>query len=116
MNPYLEHPALWPEFHNRLTIAIADAFNPLLLPKYWASINYRVYELDGNETLLATRPKVPVEPLHPLTTSAPIGILPPHPSHLRAGASTADNPRKLSAGAGSGHTNLGRRNRSPLPQ
>ena len=34
MNPYLEHPQLWPEVHHRLITAIAIAIQPALLPKY----------------------------------------------------------------------------------
>ncbi len=33
MNPYLEHPELWPEVHSRLIIAITDAIFPHLRPK-----------------------------------------------------------------------------------
>ncbi|MEL7313805.1 MAG: DUF4058 family protein, partial [Cyanobacteria bacterium J06559_3] len=34
MDPYLEHPALWSEFHDRLILAIAIAIAPQLRPKY----------------------------------------------------------------------------------
>jgi hypothetical protein len=61
MNPYLEHPALWPEVHNRLIVAMADALNPQILPKYRAAIDQRVYRLDGNEALLVGIPDVAVE-------------------------------------------------------
>jgi hypothetical protein len=33
MNPYLEHPELWPEIYSRLIISIADAIFPHLPPK-----------------------------------------------------------------------------------
>jgi hypothetical protein len=33
MNPYLEHPELWPEIYSRLIISIADAIFPHLRPK-----------------------------------------------------------------------------------
>jgi hypothetical protein len=61
MNPYLENPALWPEVHNRLIIAIADALNPQLIPNYRAAIDRRVYELDGDDALLVDIPDVTVE-------------------------------------------------------
>ncbi len=35
MNPYLEQPIFWSEFHSRLIVAIADALAPSLLPKYY---------------------------------------------------------------------------------
>jgi hypothetical protein len=38
MNPYLEQPALWPEVHKRLIVALADELNPLLNPTYRVAI------------------------------------------------------------------------------
>lgn len=61
MNPYLEHPALWPEVHSRLIVALADALNPQILPKYRAAIDQRVYSVDGSEALLVGIPDVTVE-------------------------------------------------------
>ena len=52
MDPYLENPALWPEVHSRLMVAIADILNPQILPKYRASIEQRVYDLDADDSLL----------------------------------------------------------------
>lgn len=43
MNPYLEHPALWHQVHNRLIVAIADAITPQVAPKYRVSIEERIY-------------------------------------------------------------------------
>lgn len=43
MNPYLEHPALWHQVHNRLIVAIADAVTPQVAPKYRVSIEERIY-------------------------------------------------------------------------
>lgn len=43
MNPYLEHPALWHQVHNRLIVAIADAITPQIAPKYRVSIEERIY-------------------------------------------------------------------------
>ncbi|WP_035987570.1 DUF4058 family protein [Leptolyngbya sp. KIOST-1] len=44
MDPYLEQPGLWPEFHNRLLVAIADALGPQLRLKYRVAIEKRVYQ------------------------------------------------------------------------
>lgn len=65
MNPYLENSALWPEVHNRLIVAIADALNPQIIPKYRAAIDRRVYELDGDDALLVGIPDVTVEQRSP---------------------------------------------------
>ena len=43
MNPYLEQPGLWPQVHNRLIVALADAITPQVAPKYRVSIEERVY-------------------------------------------------------------------------
>ena len=53
MDPYLEHPALWPGVHNGLIAAVAAQLQPLLTPRYVAAIDQRVY-LEG-----ASRQRVP---------------------------------------------------------
>lgn len=60
MNPYLEHPELWPEVHSRLIVAIADALAPKLRPKYRVAIEKRVYQTTGEESLLVGIPDVVV--------------------------------------------------------
>ncbi|NJL47817.1 MAG: DUF4058 family protein [Leptolyngbyaceae cyanobacterium SM2_5_2] len=52
MNPYLEHPELWPEVHHLLMGLLAETLNPQLLPTYRAAIEKRVYELSGEEAVL----------------------------------------------------------------
>jgi hypothetical protein len=59
MDPYLEHPQLWPEFHNRLLVAIADVLGPQLRPKYRVAIEKRVYQ-DAAEDLQIGRPDAAV--------------------------------------------------------
>lgn len=61
MDPYLEHPELWREVHNRLIVAIADALAPLLRPKYRVAIDKRTYLSDGeDESLSVAIPDVAV--------------------------------------------------------
>jgi hypothetical protein len=60
MNPYLENPAIWQEFHNRLIVAIADDLAPKLRPKYRAAVERRVYEDAGNDLTLIGRPDTTV--------------------------------------------------------
>jgi len=43
MNPYLEQPQLWSEVHSWLIVELARSLNPLLIPKYRAAIEKRVY-------------------------------------------------------------------------
>jgi hypothetical protein len=64
MNPYLELPALWHEFHNRLIVAISDALTPYLQPRYYVAVETRTYLDDNNLELLVGIPDAIV-----LTTS-----------------------------------------------
>src|SRR5262245_13800985 len=43
MDPYLEHPALWPSVHARLIVALADQLGPKIRPRYVASVEDRVF-------------------------------------------------------------------------
>ncbi|NEO33943.1 MAG: DUF4058 family protein [Symploca sp. SIO3C6] len=43
MNPYLENPSLWSEVHSWLIVQLARSLNPLLVPKYRAAVEKRVY-------------------------------------------------------------------------
>ncbi len=55
MNPYLEHPSLWAGIHHRLITAIANDLGPKLRPKYIVAIEERVYEVNGDMTLLVRK-------------------------------------------------------------
>lgn len=56
MNPYLELPALWHEFHNRLIVALSDALTPYLQPRYYVAVETRTYLDDDNPELLVGIP------------------------------------------------------------
>lgn len=43
MDPYLEHPSLWPNVHQRLITYASDALQAQLAPRYYVSIGERVY-------------------------------------------------------------------------
>jgi len=44
MNPYLEHPELWPGIHHWLIVEIARSLSPQLRPKYRVAVEVRMYE------------------------------------------------------------------------
>lgn len=69
MNPYLEHPELWPGVHHWLIIAIAELLVPQLRPKYRVSVEVRIYDTSGEKSLLVGIPDVTVQ--LPLTTTKP---------------------------------------------
>lgn len=60
MDPYLEHPDLWPGLHNRLIVRIADLLSPQLRPKYFVSLEVRMYEEKDAKSLLVGLPDVSV--------------------------------------------------------
>lgn len=65
MNPYLEHPDLWPDVHNRLITLMANALTAQVRPRYYVAIEERVY-LAGPKSTLAGRADVTVvEPIWP---------------------------------------------------
>lgn len=43
VNPYLEQPALWPDFHSGMLNAIKERLVPLIRPRYYALLERHVY-------------------------------------------------------------------------
>lgn len=62
MDPYLEARSLWPDFHNRLITAIADAVSPLIAPKYYVGLERRTYLLQLDDLIFVGRPDISVTP------------------------------------------------------
>lgn len=58
MDPYLEHPALWPDVHNRLIAALADALSPAVAPRYYVALERRTYLLTPDDLVFIGRPDV----------------------------------------------------------
>ena len=48
MDPYLENPQMWPGVHNALIVYLRDQLQPLLRPRYVASIEERVF-IEGSD-------------------------------------------------------------------
>lgn len=51
MDPYLEHPALWPGVHQRLITYLGDTLNAMLPPRYVADIGERLYVVEPAHTI-----------------------------------------------------------------
>jgi hypothetical protein len=79
MNPYLEHPDFWFDFHNRAIVALANTLTPKLLPKYRVTTDKRIYEVRGLNALLIGRPDVLVQRSRTPTVSASanVAVTPP---------------------------------------
>lgn len=60
MDPYLERPALWPNVHSSLIVAIRDDLAPRLRPRYYVSVEERVVTLGVEDLPFAARPDVAV--------------------------------------------------------
>lgn len=55
MNLYLENTELWGEVHHLLMTIMAEVLNSQLLPKYPATIEKRVYEIEPEKELNRNR-------------------------------------------------------------
>lgn len=60
MNPFIEQPELWSEFHSRMIVAIADALDDLLSRDYRVAVEKRVYLSQDDEQVLIGIPDVAV--------------------------------------------------------
>ncbi|MEZ4556474.1 MAG: DUF4058 family protein [Caldilineaceae bacterium] len=60
MDPYLEHPSLWPDVHNRLIAAMADALSPMVAPKYYIGLERRAHLLTPDDIVFIGRPDLAV--------------------------------------------------------
>jgi len=69
MNPYLEHPELFPGFHHWLIIEIARLLSPQLRPKYRVAVEVRMYETTDENSLLVGIPDVTVKSRQTATDS-----------------------------------------------
>ncbi len=96
MDPYLEHPQAWPNFHHRLITAIAIDLAPQLRPRYRVVVEEALYQTQGQESLLVGIPDVAVQravnpgqslasPVAALTAAQPLEIELPMPEVIRQG-------------------------------
>jgi hypothetical protein len=60
MDPWLEHPDLWPDVHNSLITAIRDELMPKVLPRYVVRVESRTTVLTGLDVDLLYRPDLAV--------------------------------------------------------
>src|SRR4029077_2314264 len=58
MDPYLEHPALWPDVHNRLIAALADDLSERVAPRYYVGLERRTYLLKADDIVFIGRPDI----------------------------------------------------------
>ena len=70
MDPYLERPGSWQNVHVTLISALRAELQPLVRPRYWVTVEARIYELLPGDDLLVGLPDVTVVPIG--KTTAPV--------------------------------------------
>ncbi|MEM9007339.1 MAG: DUF4058 family protein [Cyanobacteria bacterium P01_F01_bin.86] len=71
MDPYLEHPRSWPNFHHRLITAIAIVLGTQLRPKYRVVVEEAIYQTVGQDSVLVGIPDVAVQKAVRATVKSP---------------------------------------------
>jgi hypothetical protein len=97
MDPYLEHPEIWPGVHLLLIAALSESLAPQLRPNYTVSVEVRMYETTDEQSLLVGIPDLVVQKgTHPGESSSsniavaeittqPISVRVPMPLSIRQG-------------------------------
>ena len=77
MDPWLEHPDLWPDVHNSLIVSIRDVLSPLLVPRYAVRVESRTTVLSGPEVDRVYEPDVAIRAVsgHPLASLTDTAIV-----------------------------------------
>jgi hypothetical protein len=71
MDPYLEHPRLWPDVYNSLIAAIRDAVTPLVAPRYYVGLESRVFQIRADDVVLVGVPDIVLVPRPPYDMTRP---------------------------------------------
>src|SRR3990172_717762 len=58
MDPYLEHPDMWPDVHNALLADIRSSLAPKVRPHYVVRIEERTYLAESDELVFVGKPDV----------------------------------------------------------
>lgn len=83
MNPFIEQPELWAEFHSRMIVAIADSLDDLLSRNYRVAVEKRVYLSQDNEQVLIGIPDIAVtSSSEPLSSRAGVAVAEPQTVEL----------------------------------
>jgi hypothetical protein len=74
MDPYLEHPSLWPDVHNSLIAAIRDDLAYRLAPRYYVGLERRAYLLKPDDIVFIGRPDIAFIPHQPPKKLSPLPL------------------------------------------
>ena len=70
MDPWLEHPGLWPDVHNSLIAALRDDIAPRIQPHFVARLEERTYADEPDAMVLVGRPDLSVARDRPVSEPA----------------------------------------------
>lgn len=71
MDPWMEHPSLWPDVHNRLIATMADELGPRLAPEFVVRLEQRTYIMQPDNPIFLGRPDLVVAGGHSPTRLVP---------------------------------------------
>src|SRR4051794_15315516 len=75
MDPYIERPSIWPDFHDRLITYICAALQPVLRPRYLALTQDRLYVVESERPI---RPDVAFLQANPSPRAeSPVAVVEP---------------------------------------
>lgn len=87
MNPYLEHPEIWPGIHLLLISELTKFLSPQLRPKYRVAVEVRLYDTIGEQSLLVGIPDLTVKGSQATTeqsmTNVAVAPSPPQPQTVQ---------------------------------
>ena len=73
MDPYLEHPQVWPDVHASFIVYLREHLRPLLGPRYIIAIAIRVF-VEGPTTDHPIIPDASVTPIRPEISGEIVGF------------------------------------------
>jgi hypothetical protein len=76
MDPYLEHPALWPDVHNPLIAELRNTIAPVLRPRYSVRLEERTYLAEPEGLVSSVVPPWPSSEERPPSSPPPRAALP----------------------------------------
>jgi hypothetical protein len=79
MDPYLEHPQVWPDVHASFIVYLREYLRPLLGPRYIIAIETRVF-VEGPVTDHLIIPDASVRPTRPETSDETVALLEADPA------------------------------------
>ncbi|MBI3359824.1 MAG: DUF4058 family protein [Chloroflexi bacterium] len=91
MDPWLEHPALWPDVHQRLITSLAEYLGPILRPRYYVAVETRTYIAASDrfrypDVMVVTTPiRETLTAAPPETAAGPFVVNVPVPDEIEEG-------------------------------